>query len=97
METGSLYYTRTLHTFFLRMIEILHVLCLSLSSHYGFKSSSDRVQLVHASLLYKRYHTTAGFKTASQYTAQQRVAFVKKFFKFSESTFDRLPASGILR
>ena len=77
------------------MIEILHVLCLSLSSHYGFKSSSGRVQFVHASLLYKRYHTTAGFKSVSQYTAQQRVASVKKFSKVSESTFDSLPASGI--
>ena len=27
------------------------ILCLSLSSHYGFESSSDRVQFVHASLL----------------------------------------------
>ena len=28
METGGLYYTRTFHTlFFLRMIEILHLLC----------------------------------------------------------------------
>ena len=71
METGGLHYTRTLHTFFLRMIEILHVLCLSLSSHYGFKSSSGMVQFVHVSLLYKRYHTTAGFESVSQYTAQQ--------------------------
>ena len=53
----------------LQMIEILHVLCLSLSSHYGFKFSSSRVQFVHANLLYKRYHTTAGFKSVSQYTA----------------------------
>ena len=88
-------YTRTIHTLFLRMIEILHVLCLSLSSHHGFKSSSGRVQFVHASLLYKRYHTTAGFKSVSQCTAQQRLASVKKFSKFSESTFDSLPASGI--
>ena len=63
METGGLYYKRTLHTLFLRMIEILHVLCLSVSSHYGFKSSSGRLQFVHASLPYKRYHTTAGFKS----------------------------------
>ena len=95
METRGLYYTRTLHTLFLRMIEIRHVLCLSLSSHYGFKSSSDRVQFVHARLLYKMYHTTAGFKSVSQYTAQQRVASVKKISKFSKSTFDNLPASGI--
>ena len=77
------------------MIEILHVLCLSLSSHSGFKSSSGRVQFVHASLLYKRYHTTAVSKSVSQYTAQQRVAVVKKFPKVSELTFDSLPASGI--
>ena len=77
------------------MIEILYVFCVSLASHYGFKSSSGRVQFVHASLLYKRYHTTAGFKSVSQYTAQQRVVSVKKFSMFSESTFDSLPANGI--
>ena len=77
------------------MIEILHVLCLSLSSHCGFNSSTGRVQVVYASLLYKRYYTTAGFKSVSQYTAQQRVASVKKISKFSKSTFDNLPASGI--
>ena len=71
MVTGGLYNTRTLHILFLRMIKILHILCLSLSSHYGFKSSSGRVQFVHASLLYKRYRTTTGFKSVSQYTAQQ--------------------------
>ena len=60
METGGLYFTRTLHTLFLQMIKILHVLCLSLSSHYGFKSSNGRVQFVHASLLSKMYPTTAG-------------------------------------
>ena len=87
METGGLYYTRMLYTLFSRMIEILHVLCLSLSSHYDFKSSSGRVRFVHASLLYKRYYTTAGFKSVSQYIAQQRMAAVKKFSKFSESTF----------
>ena len=85
----------TLHMLFFRIFEILHVLCPSLSSHYGFKSSSGRVQFVQENLLYKRYHTTAGFKSVSQYTAQQRVAGVKKFSKFSESIFDSLPASGI--
>ena len=82
----------TLHTLFFRIhvFEILHVLCLSLSSHYGFKFSSGRVQFVQENLLYKRYHTTAAFKSVSQYTAQQRVAGVKKFSKFSESTFDSL-------
>ena len=80
---------------FLRMIEIYHVLCLSLPSHYNFKSSSGRVQFVHANLLNKRYHTTAGLKSVSHFSAQQRVANVKKFSKFSESTFDSLPASGI--
>ena len=54
METGGLYYTWMIHTLFLRMIEILYVLCLSLSSHYGFKSSSGTEQFVHASLHYKR-------------------------------------------
>ena len=43
----------------------------------------------------KRYHTTAVSKSVSQYTAQQRVAVVKKFPKVSELTFDSLPASGI--
>ena len=95
METGGLYFTRTLHTLFLRMVDLLHVLCLSLPSHYGFKSSSGRVQFVYASLLYKMYHTTAGFKSVWQYTTQQRVVSVKKFSNFSESTFDSLPASGI--
>ena len=95
METGDLYYTRTLHTLFLRMIEILYEICLSLSSYYGFKFSSDRVQFVHASLLYRRYYPTAGFISVSQYTAQQREASVKKYSKFSESTFASLPASGI--
>ena len=95
METGGLYYKRMLHTLFLRMIEILHELYLSLSFHYGFKSCSGRVLFVHASLLYKRYHTTVDFKSVLQYTAQQRVASVKKFSKFSESIFDSLPASEI--
>ena len=63
----------TLHMLFSRIFEILHVLCLSLSSHYGFKSSSGRVQFVQENLLHKCYHTTAGFKSVSQYTAQQRV------------------------
>ena len=72
--------------------QIISIFKNTLSSHYGFKFSSGRV---HASLLYNRYHTTAGFKSVSQYNAQQRVAAVKKFSKFSESTFDRLPASGI--
>ena len=85
----------TLHMLFFQIVEILHVLCLSLSSHYGFKSSSGRVQFIQENLLYKRYHTTAGFKSVSQYTAQQRMAGVKKFSKFSASTFDTLPASGI--
>ena len=67
----------TLHTLFFRIFEILYVLCLSLSSHYGFKSSSGRVQFVQENLFYKRYHTTAGFKSVSQYTAQQRAAGVK--------------------
>ena len=75
--------------------EILHVLCLSLSSHYGFKSSSGRVQCVQENLLYQSYYTSAGFESVSQYTAQHRVAAVKKFSKFSKSTFDSLPASGI--
>ena len=69
----------TLHTLFFRKFEILHVLCLSLSSHYCFKSSSGMVQSVQENLLYKRYYTTTGFKSVSQYTAQQRVAGVKKF------------------
>ena len=94
-ETGGLHYTMTLHTLFSQIFEILHVLCLPLSSHYGFKSSSGRVQFVQENLLYKCYHTTAGFKSVSQYTAQQRVAAVKKFSKFSESIFDSLSASGI--
>ena len=85
----------TLHMLFFRIFEMLHVLCLSLSSHYGIKSSSGRVQFVHGSLLYKKYYTTAGLKSVSQYTAKQRVAGVKKFSKFSESTFASLPASGI--
>ena len=85
----------TLHTLFFRIFEILHVLCLSLSSHYGFKSSSGRLQFVHENLLYRSYHTTAGFKSVSQYIAQQRVADVKKFSKFPESTFDSLPASAV--
>ena len=84
----------TLYTLFFRILEILHVLCLSLSSHCGFKSSSVRVQFVQENLLYKRYHTTAGFKSVSQYIARQGVAGVKKFSKFSESAFDSLPASG---
>ena len=71
LETGGLYYMRTLYMLFLQMIEILHVLCLFLTSNYGFKTSSGRVQFVHASLLYKRYNTTAGLKSVSQYTAQQ--------------------------
>ena len=85
----------TLHMLFFRIFEILHILCLSLSFHYGFKSSSVRVQIVQENMLYKRYHTAAGLKSASQYTAQQPVAGVKKFSKFSESTFDSLPGSGI--
>ena len=59
METGGLHYMMTLHTLFFRIFEILPVLGLSLSSHYGFKSSSGRVQFVQKNLLYKRYHTTA--------------------------------------
>ena len=85
----------TLHTLFFRIFEILHVLCLSLSSHYGFPYSSGRIQFVQGNLLYKKYHSTAGFKSLSQYTAQQRVAGVKKFSKFSESIFDSFPAGGI--
>ena len=85
----------TLHTLFSRIFEIVHVLCLSLSSHYSFKSSSGRAQFVQENLLYKCYHATASFKSVSQYTAQQEVAAVKKYSKFSESTFDSLPASGI--
>ena len=81
-ETGGLHYTMTLHTLYFRMFEILHVLCLSLSSHYGFKSSSGRVQFVQEKLLYQRYHTTAGFKSVSQYTVQQRVDAVKNFSRF---------------
>ena len=83
----------TLHTLFSRIFEILHVLFLSLSPHYGFKSSSGRVQFVQENLLYKCYPTTAGLKSVSQYTAQQRVAAMKKFSKFSESTFASLPAN----
>ena len=61
----------TLHTLFFQLIEILHVLCQSLSSHYCFKVSSGRVQFVHENLLYKRYPASDGFKVLSQYIAQQ--------------------------
>ena len=81
--------------FFFEYLKFCMFFCLSLSSHYGFKSSSGRIQFVQKNLLYKRYHTTAGFKSVSQYTAQQRVAGVNKFSKFSESIFDSLQASGI--
>ena len=70
----------TLHMLFFRVFEILHVFCLSLSSHYDFKSSSVRVQFEQENLLYQSYHTTVRFKSVSQYTAQQRVPAVKKFF-----------------
>ena len=41
----------------------------------------------------KKKHTTARFKSVPHYTAWQRVDSVKIFSKFSESTFDSLPAS----
>ena len=157
MEIGGLHYTMTLHALCLRINELLPTICLSLSSHYGFKSSRGRKQFperkefpaeegnrkelfirftasafrklpsiyvfsyfpfgfegrmwdlivsvpnhclsfyfVNENRLSKRYHSTAGFKSVSQYTAQQRVAAVKKCSKYSESLFDSLVASGIL-
>ena len=94
VETGGLHYMMTLHTLFFEYLKFC-MYFVFLSSHCGFKSSSGRVQFVQKYLLYKRYHTTAGFKSVSQNIAQQRVADVKKFSKFSESTFDSLPGSGI--
>ena len=45
MEIGGLHYKMTLHTLCLRINELLHTICLSLSSHYGFKSSRGRKQV----------------------------------------------------
>ena len=36
METGGLQYKMSLHTLCFRVFKILHVFCLSLSSHCGF-------------------------------------------------------------
>ena len=75
---------RTLHTFFLRMIEILHILCLSLSSHCGFKSSNGRIQFVHASLLSKIYPTTAGLNAGGKGAKTIKINAIHLYFNNSK-------------
>ena len=92
METGGLYDTRTLHTLFLRMVELLHVLCLSLSSHTALNPAVVWYSLYSELALQKG---TIPLLVLNPYrNTQQRVASMKKFSKFSESTFDSLPASA---
>ena len=82
METGGLHYMMTLHTLFFRIFKILHVLCLSLSSHYseiptGFQTSSGRALLVELILFYKLYPTTAGLNAGV--TNQRQSKYMQHF------------------
>ena len=79
IQTGGMFNMMTLHTLVFRIIEILHILCLSLSSHTALNPAVVGCSL-YMEASYTKGTTTAGFKSVSQNTAQQRVAAVKKCF-----------------
>ena len=80
METGGLGYMTTLHTSFFRIIEILHILCLSLSSHYGFMMTLHTscfriIEILHILCLSLSSHY--GFKTSSGRVLYMRTCSTK--------------------